>query len=41
LTNKHKYNIIYTDDNTYLSKDKHFVPNEKTSNSASLEDLFA
>lgn len=41
LTNKHKYNIIYTDENTYLSKEKHFVPNEKTSNNSSLEDLFA
>lgn len=40
LTNKHKYNIIYTDEHTYLSKDKHFVPNEKQSNT-SLEDLFA
>jgi len=41
LTNKHKYNIIYTDEHTYLSKDKHFVPDEKTSNNSSLEDLFA
>lgn len=41
LTNKHKYNIIYTDDNTYLSKDKNFIPNEMTGNLASLEDLFA
>jgi len=41
LTNKHKYNTIYTNDNTYLSKDKNFIPNEKTNESASLEDLFA
>lgn len=41
LTNKYKYNIIYTDDNTYLSKDKNYVPNEKKSNPSSLEDLFA
>ncbi len=41
LTNKHKYNIIYTDDNTYLSKEKNYVPEEKTSNASSLEDLFA
>jgi hypothetical protein len=40
LTNKHKYNIIYTDEHTYLSKEKHFVPDEKQSNT-SLEDLFA
>jgi len=40
LTNKHKYNIIYTDEHTYLSKDKNFIPNEKLSNN-SLEDLFA
>jgi len=38
LTNKHKYNIIYTDGNTYLSKDKFFVPKEKQNNF--LEDLF-
>jgi glycosyltransferase involved in cell wall biosynthesis len=39
LTNKHKYNIIYTDENTYLSKEKYFVPNEIKSTS-SLENLF-
>ena len=38
LTNKHKYNIIYTDKHTYLSKDPNFVPVE-TNNS--LESLFA
>lgn len=40
LTNKHKYNIIYSNEHTYLSKDKHFVPKEKTSIKSSLEDLF-
>jgi glycosyltransferase involved in cell wall biosynthesis len=40
LTNKHKYNILYTNSSTYLSKDKFFVPQEKTKTS-SLEDLFA
>ena len=28
LTNKHKFNIIYTDDNTYLTKDPMFEPVE-------------
>lgn len=40
LTNKHKYNIIYTDEHTYLSKEKHFVPREENTK-GSLEDLFA
>ena len=40
LTNKHKYNIIYTDEHTYLSKEKHFVPQEQSAK-GSLEDLFA
>lgn len=40
LTNKHKFNIIYTDSNTYLSKDKNYIPNEETGK-PSLEDLFA
>jgi hypothetical protein len=31
LTNKHKYATIYTDDNTYLSKDPNFTPIEKRS----------
>jgi glycosyltransferase involved in cell wall biosynthesis len=39
LTNKHKYNIIYTDNHTYLSKDKNFVPDEQNS-SSTLESLF-
>lgn len=28
LTNKHKFRVIYTDDNTYLTKDPTFEPNE-------------
>jgi glycosyltransferase involved in cell wall biosynthesis len=39
LTNKYKYNIIYTDTSTYLSKDPNFVPKEKETNN--LESLFA
>ncbi len=38
LTNKYKYNIIYTDTSTYLSKDPNFVPKEKEINN--LESLF-
>ena len=38
LTNKSKYNIIYTDGNTYLSKNADFVPEEEDN---SLESLFA
>ncbi len=38
LTNKHKYNIIYTDKHTYLSTDPNFVPVETNH---SLESLFA
>jgi glycosyltransferase involved in cell wall biosynthesis len=38
LTNKSKFNIIYTDTNTYLSKDSNFTPTEKQNNS--LESLF-
>jgi len=30
LTNKHKYRIIYTDDDTFLTKDPNFVPTEKS-----------
>jgi len=37
LTNKHKFNIIYTDEHTYLTKDKNFIPNEEK---YSLESLF-
>jgi glycosyltransferase involved in cell wall biosynthesis len=38
LTNKSKFNIIYTDTNTYLSKDSNFIPTEKQNNT--LESLF-
>lgn len=31
LTNKHKFIVTYTDKDTYLSKDKNFVPVEETS----------
>ena len=39
LTNKSKYNIIYTDNDTYLSKDPNFIPKEEAT--SSLESLFA
>jgi len=39
LTNKSKFNIIYTDNDTYLSKDKNYIPEEENTNS--LESLFA
>ena len=39
LTNKSKYNIIYTDNDTYLSKDPNFIP--KKEETSSLESLFA
>ena len=29
LTNKHKFRVIYTDENTYLTKDPSFEPNEE------------
>ena len=35
LGNKHKFNVIYTDANSYLSKDSSFVPEEN-----SIDDLF-
>ena len=38
LTNKTKFNIIYTDTNTYLSKDSNYTPQETET---SLESLFA
>lgn len=37
LTNKSKFNIIYTDSNTYLSKNKDFIPQEQDN---TLESLF-
>jgi len=33
LTNKHKFRVIYTDEDTYLSKDPNFEPTEGTSES--------
>jgi hypothetical protein len=33
LTNKHKFNIIYTDNDTYLTKDKNFKIEEETTDS--------
>jgi glycosyltransferase involved in cell wall biosynthesis len=39
LTNKSKYNIIYTDNDTYLAKDPNFIPKEEVA--SSLESLFA
>lgn len=39
LTNRHKFNIIYTDKDTYLTKDKDFVPVEEDTNT--LDDIFA
>ena len=38
LTNRHKYNILYTDKDTYLSKDPNYIPQEEDN---SLESLFA
>ena len=35
LTNKHKFRVIYTDDDTYLTKDPNFQPNTQA------EELFA
>ena len=32
LTNRHKFNVIYTDNHTYLSKDANFVPDEEEAN---------
>ena len=37
LTNRYKYNIIYTDTSTYLSKDPNFIPTEEAEG---LEALF-
>jgi hypothetical protein len=31
LTNKHKFRVIYTDTDTYLTKDPNFEPTEETS----------
>lgn len=37
LTNRLKFNIIYTDNDTYLSKENNYIPKEETTN---LESLF-
>jgi len=37
LTNKHKYRVIYTDSDTYLSKDPQFSPEEKAEGLALFE----
>jgi len=39
LTNKHKYRIIYTDNDTYLSKDPNFEPVEEISGLSLFEGL--
>ena len=39
LTNRSKYNIIYSDTDSYLSKDPNFIPIEEAN--SSLESLFA
>jgi glycosyltransferase involved in cell wall biosynthesis len=37
LTNKHKFRVIYTDEDTYLSKDPSFEPTEKLTNESLFE----
>jgi hypothetical protein len=37
LTNKHKFRVIYTDEETYLSKDPSFEPTEKLTNESLFE----
>jgi glycosyltransferase involved in cell wall biosynthesis len=39
LTNKHKFRVIYTDDNTYLTKDPSFEPIEETEGLSLFEGL--
>ena len=39
LTNKHKFRVIYTDDDTYLTKDPNFEPEEETEGLALFEGL--
>jgi len=39
LTNRHKFNIVYTDKNTYLSKDDNFVPEEQLTGLALFEGI--
>lgn len=37
LTNKHKFRIIYTDDDTYLTKDPSFEPQQEESSESLFE----
>jgi glycosyltransferase involved in cell wall biosynthesis len=39
LTNRHKFNIVYTDKNTYLSKDDNFVPEEQLTGFSLFEEI--
>jgi glycosyltransferase involved in cell wall biosynthesis len=39
LTNKHKFRVIYTNDDTYLTKDPNFEPEEETEGLALFEGL--
>jgi len=39
LTNKHKFHVIYTDDNTYLTKDPNFEPIEEVEGLSLFEGL--
>jgi hypothetical protein len=39
LTNKHKYRIIYTDNDTYLTKDPSFEPTEEVEGLSLFEGL--
>jgi len=39
LTNKHKFRVIYTDDNTYLTKDPNFEPIEEVEGQLLFEGL--
>jgi glycosyltransferase involved in cell wall biosynthesis len=39
LTNKHKFRVIYTDEDTYLTKDPSFEPEEKTEGLSLFEGL--
>jgi glycosyltransferase involved in cell wall biosynthesis len=40
LSNKHKFKVIYTDDNTYLAKDPDFVPDEAACSTPCSTSLF-
>ena len=39
LTNKHKFTVVYTDKDTYLSKDPNFVPSEDNDSAGLFEGL--